>query len=1808
MRTRKGNAASASTVDMAALETGTLSRSSPKMSIGSLSESNHLATENSYHTDSSWNAGITTSNFHSESRGSSTETKRDAERTSLFLPEGVTLTDSTRRNSISGSQAITSFDQVHSSSRAIHSRGIGGTSDVTSLPDSSVGTVLTHSYFSLKTTAEDRHLQGSSSNTDRNFSTSPVESTYIVGLPDRSGERTLRTLQTLRDISSSYNPTQISTFSRHIISNSDSPYIEQTGQMDLSPGNTDLAGAMASQSQAPSESIAVEESDQPGSSLHRDRSVLSSHTDSGSVLGVSDRDGERTLPTLRDNATEMSTDVKPKSSSTVGLTQFSSMLTPVQTTQMDVSARDSVITEAAVLRSQTPSKRTAVEDSGLLRRSLNTRTSVPSSHRRKVSTVGLSNISEEILLALEDTSGFYNATQISTISSNKPSSNLGLTDSSYVSTPVQTRKMDLSPGDSDVRNITPSEITAVEDSGLLKWNSNKEDVVSSSEAESISVPGVSGRVGERTLRTLRDVSSSLNKAERATTSSNEVFSSLGPTDSSSVLTPVEVGQIDLSPENTDITPLESTALEDISQPRSSSDTQRGVSQSPIDNTSALDLSDRGGERTLQTIRDISTSHIATQVSIISGKEISSSSDLTDFSSMLTSVQMGQTDLSPGDTEGMVTESQPASETTAVEDRGLLRWSSNTEQGVSSPESESAPVPDLFDKGEVRTLQTLRDTSHSHNATQKATDSSHETLHSLDLTDSSSLLTPVQTEQMDMTTGDMNFTQATLKHSQTPSEITGHGSSPQMNKELDAERRLSSAATDSVYRSTAFTHGGARTSRSLPDNSTSTVAIDSSTYKSDNSNSSEPILTLASVTEMEKDNVSLSEEQSTGPSTEHLSEYSSLIPMYSPSPKDSSTAGSSPHSVRSSNHPQSSTESTYTLASFSNGEGVIKTTFSQATESPSLNREELDSSEVNPSSPEVYSRGTDPSTENLGIYGSSTEILQSLHSPRTPSYFSFQSESSNTETDSHPMNSNDTGKRTSVSHTDITFTSTTFTRGGERTLLSVLNSSTLPDSSESSTFHVEISSPSELTQTIFSENQSRSNTSSNYMDFSAPSTEPLDVYSQKIPEYPSTVSEPHTIQFSSKSESIFSSSSFPSSLSTSQKQDSYSPTQPPTLFSSSEPSFPSLSSTFPSTLSSPSQTPSVTFSHRLSSTALLPLPSLRPSVSSSSSPLQPSRSLETSVSMSTSGGTTGLDPHTAASAHTEHSHQTKTYMLKDSTVLRSTGPSPLLTEMTEPLTNLSSPVTISLEDTPATKGQNVSLQGTNHEKSVPMLTTSPTYFPESTMVSETAKATTPTLPSTTTPKDAFNLVETTTGKKLTEVTYTTLRIPTLVAGTDVLVSTKPHKIQPSSTMITYATEMPIKGTKKTSTTTAVVQEHIKTTTQPPVMLSSSKTSRGASPVPPVSTKATTIVWFGSTKIFPASPGKDVDECLYNPCPALATCTNTQGSFHCTCSLGYQMEKGKCNLVRTFVGQFPLLFNTTGGKYSELHQIEEGIKNMLNDSLSMLPGYYTSTVKTSRQLGTIQVSVLSTFSLISNVTLYDVVSAVRNHIQACKAPTETCQFISNFTLLHRAGGLCKHKDPECDKETSVCVDLDGIAVCRCRPGYFKYNKLDHSCRACEDGYKLENDTCVSCPFGLGGFNCGNPYQLITIVIAAAGGGLLLILGIALIVTCCQKNKNDISKFIFKSGDFQMSPYAEYPKNPRAQDWGRESIEMQENGSTKNLLQMTDVYYMPTNLRNPELERNGIYPPYTGLPGSRHSCIYPGQYNPSFISDDSRRRDYF
>ncbi|NWW46307.1 HEG1 protein, partial [Pedionomus torquatus] len=813
------------------------------------------------------------------------------------------------------------------------------------------------------------------------------------------------------------------------------------------------------------------------------------------------------------------------------------------------------------------------------------------------------------------------------------------------------------------------------------------------------------------------------------------------------------------------------------------------------------------------------------------------------------------------------------------------------------------------------------------------------------------------------------------------------------------------------------------------------------------------------------------------------------------------------------------------------------------------------------------------------------------------------------------------KRTSVSHTDGMYISTTYTRGGERTLLSISNSSsTSADSSESSTFFSEFSNPSDSSRSSVAQDR-RSNVSSDG-GFVEPSTEPLLVHSSKPLTSTSPGSVQNTTLFNTDSEllttgrSSLSSSAFPASSAVSSLHHSLSSTPPPTyLFTSSESSEP------PSSSLMASSTPLQALSSSLPSSSLLPpsysLASLLPLFSSPSSISQSNDSGQSSTSEATT--VVRQVPSTAAMAETFPRGTNKhnvTHQPQNSTTFTSTR-SPLPTAPMEQLGGHIVSVSIPTTVMEITSPRATTIQGGSFRTATPLPTTAgdapwsgPTDAPLSpspgatnhSVIIPAVTLTTVKPPVLTTPAGHPGDVSTTKTHRpqtptATKHMYTTGESTEAVDPT----TARPGKVTEENIPVTSPSEAP--PTSKTTVSITTTLAATKPTTVPP---SSSTTGLRTTSPATGNTSNGTHQWLFFVFFF--SPFIDVDKCLSNPCPALATCNSTRGSYICQCPLGYELEKGKCNLVRIFIGQVPLRLNITHGKYTELPHVEDEILSMLDASLSGLPGYHHSTVKATREANFVHVSVQSTFSLASNVTFYDVVGSVKSYIRACKSPTEACQFISSLKPLHRVGSLCKQKDPECDKETSECTDFDGVALCQCKSGYFKYNKMDHSCRACEDGYKLENDTCVSCPFGLGGFNCGNPYQLITVVIAAAGGGLLLIMGVALIVTCCRKNKNDISKLIFKSGDFQMSPYAEYPKNPRGQEWGRETIEMQENGSTKNLLQMTDVYYSPTGLRNPELERNGLYPPYTGLPGSRHSCIYPGQYNPSFISDETRRRDYF
>ncbi|KAM6162382.1 protein HEG homolog 1 [Erethizon dorsatum] len=834
-----------------------------------------------------------------------------------------------------------------------------------------------------------------------------------------------------------------------------------------------------------------------------------------------------------------------------------------------------------------------------------------------------------------------------------------------------------------------------------------------------------------------------------------------------------------------------------------------------------------------------------------------------------------------------------------------------------------------------------------------------------------------------------------------------------------------------------------------------------------------------------------------------------------------------------------------------------------------------------------------------------------------------------------MSGTDTEQRTSSDHRDHTYVSSTFTKG-ERALLSITDNISSPDISESSTSYIKISNSSYSDFSSSSHVQTkRSNVSSYDGKYVQPSTESLVLHTSSFPSYTSTIKIPNVfVPLGADTGSADDSSS------------SGSPLPPPSVSQSLQ-----FSSGLPLTRTSTHQLKSTSeVSTTLSSSPSLlsmslmastPLSDSQATLPHSSSTPVLSRTRETpvtSVPMLTIASSIAVS-HTSEPQTADLNNQRTPHQEKIVTEAKSPGLVSLPTESTKAVTK-SSPLEVPLPSALTESSTEPALTA----MSTSLAHMSPTPTTSNLKTSHPPVSSPSTLSSTEPLITGPGAVLTTSGKQLLP-THPEMLVPQISTERDITtVGNQVHT--DATTQLIPLTSVPTSA-KELSTRLGVTEEDSpaspflrtspfpKTTdvstaemlTPKSTVLPAQSSTQSPMALSPVNSCATNpclhdgkcvvdLTSHGYRCVCPPSwqgdnCSVDVNECLLNRCPRQAICNNTQGSFICRCPIGYHLEKGMCNLVRTFVTEFKLkkqFLNTTLEKYSDVHEVENEITKALNVCFSTLPGYIRSTAHVSRESSAFVTSLQTTFSLASSVTLFDLNDGIQKFVNSCRSSAEVCQLLGSQARVFRAGSLCKRKSPQCDKETSICTDLDGVALCQCKSGYFQFNKMDHSCRACEDGYRLENETCMSCPFGLGGLNCGNPYQLITVVIAAAGGGLLLILGIALIVTCCRKNKNDISKLIFKSGDFQMSPYAEYPKNPRSQEWGREAIEMHENGSTKNLLQMTDVYYSPTNVRNPELERNGLYPAYTGLPGSRHSCIFPGQYNPSFISDESRRRDYF
>ncbi|KAM9123868.1 protein HEG homolog 1 isoform 1-T1 [Pangshura tecta] len=1162
------------------------------------------------------------------------------------------------------------------------------------------------------------------------------------------------------------------------------------------------------------------------------------------------------------------------------------------------------------------------------------------------------------------------------------------------------------------------------------------DVHTSSSYISVTFTGVS----ERTLTSLTNNSTSPDAAESSTSNFGNIKSSDLPHPSSAVaqargnnISSSDFTELSTEPLLTHSSkiPSYSSSPNDLAgigsshQPISSSATETRTSHLHTSSSYISMTSIRGEKR---TVRSLSYSSTLPDVadSSTSYLENTKSSDLPQPSSPVG--QAGRSNIASSDftepsTESLFTHSSKIpSSSSSPNDLAAMESSqqpiniSATEKRTSDLHTTSTYISTAFTRSGEKTFRSLTSSSTSPDATESSTSNLGNT-GSSDLpwpsspiaetggsNISSSDLTKPSTEPL------LTYSPKIPSPSSSSNDLTGVGSSHQSVTISDREKEISSSPTHSMYVSTTFTRGGERTSQSQTYSSTSTAATEISTHNIDAAESSDSTQFLSSVSQAGGFNISSSDADFTEPFTEPLltdSSKSSTLSL----PNDTPSIGSNHQSLSSSKTEKriSSpyTDSMYSSATLTGGgertsQSLTNSTSTHTTESSTSYTEIANSSELIHSSSEAQTRGTSISANDMGFTGSSTETFF-IRSSKIPTYSSFQNDPSSIASSHQPVSSIDTEKRTSVSRTDSMYIQTTFSRGGDRTLLSISNNSTSAESSESSTFYAEISNSSDLAQSSSFMAQSRgSNVSSTDGDLIAPSTEPLLVHSSKMPTYSSTVNLQNATLFFTGTESSptgsssLSSSVFPSSSSVSSLHHLLSSTpSPPHSFASSESSLPSSSSVIPSSsLPPPSLSSSLSTSSSVASFSLLT--TLLPSFSSASSPSQAGDSSQTSRSRVTSGGTDRMERSTAVfsgSTPRQYSNHSRPHQLKESTSFKTTGPLPLQTESMEQLSSHSSSTSASTLVTESSTGGTFTSSGDHFEKTSSLLTTASPSLNKDTQHTEMAKASTSILPNMTGQRDVFSAAELTTEKTVTLSTAMIFGPKRSVPTTDHSITTKTRRVQTAAiTTLAYITGVTTKSVEtSTATSTKITEENIPAT-HPSKTSSLSKTTAGFSTTLAAATKPTTVALFSRTRaLVTTSHTTDVDECLSNPCPDLATCNNTRGSYVCKCPLGYRLEKGKCNLVRTFVDQVALKLNTTHGKYSELHRIEDEITTMLNMSLSTLSGYYNSVVKASRESNSVRVSVQATFSLASKVTLTDIVSSLQSYSSACKAPAETCQFI-------------------------------------------------------------------------------------------------------------------------------------------------------------------------------------------------------------------------
>jgi hypothetical protein len=239
--------------------------------------------------------------------------------------------------------------------------------------------------------------------------------------------------------------------------------------------------------------------------------------------------------------------------------------------------------------------------------------------------------------------------------------------------------------------------------------------------------------------------------------------------------------------------------------------------------------------------------------------------------------------------------------------------------------------------------------------------------------------------------------------------------------------------------------------------------------------------------------------------------------------------------------------------------------------------------------------------------------------------------------------------------------------------------------------------------------------------------------------------------------------------------------------------------------------------------------------------------------------------------------------------------------------------------------------------------------------------------------------------------------------------------------------------------------------------------------------------------------DINECDvdYNICATNAICTNTMGSYVCTCKTGYfGIATHYCNEVNECVVTFGLTDNcntnakctNTNGSFTcscNVGYVGDGVNCDVLSSLSTMP---TTKTSTSTILSTIKTTA-KTQTMLSTTKTSTILSTI-------KTPTKTtvCSRCSHFAQCI-GGTFCKcmpgytgdgftcNELNECIEgihnchDKSACTNTFGSFTCKCNVGYYGIGTFCNDINECVATFGLTDNcnTNAKCTNTNGSFTC-------------------------------------------------------------------------------------------------------------------------------------------